>query len=87
MTSHFSIWFYFKGKAYTAMVRMKAIKGSNASFVVIVYDESLYDLLPFGKLVFDLENGIELPEVINNDNTCNLILSIMESIARHLNKA
>jgi hypothetical protein len=84
MRSHFTVWFYFKEDAYKALVTMSLQKEQNVLFDVNVCDESLFHILPGGKLVFDVQDGLQTPAELEHDSASEMVLCITAAISKHL---
>ena len=69
MSRVFTVTFPYKEKGCTALVSLKE-EGYDLSFMVRYFDKELNALLPGGKLVFSLSEGIKTAAGIPEDLVC-----------------
>lgn len=82
MARVFTINFCFKGKGYSAIVSFKE-QGQDLNFLVRYPDEDLRTIVPEGKVIVSLAEGIKSPSPVPVLAEA-LIFQTTEAIASHL---
>jgi hypothetical protein len=83
MARLFTLNFHFKEKTYTALVSFRTI-GYDMSFQVRYMDNEIHQIIPGGRLMFNLSGTVIGPDNLNTEPAKELLTCTSEAISGYL---